>query len=142
MLAILTWRVTEVLRPAEDLEGPIIALPGSDPPPIEIEIGPPPPPPEAVPLEPLIRRNPFWVRASPGGADGAGAADDVVLEVLSIQQQPNGTKMARIQTETATKWYPEGESFESYVLREVNAEEGYIVIWSENLREEIRREVR
>lgn len=141
MLSVLSWRVAEVLRPTEDLPDKIFVRPRPGPTGGLDNPAPPPPPlnPPGPDINEIVRRNPWWVNASPGGGNGAGSEEDVILEVLSIQQKASGEYMARIRTSTATKWIPEGKSFESYELREIDPDSKCCEIWSEDHNKTLKR---
>ncbi|MBI4557397.1 MAG: hypothetical protein HY706_07435 [Candidatus Hydrogenedentes bacterium] len=136
MVVILGWQVYIVVNPPKDENDNFVASPpGNVSPPADQ--GPPspsnpPPPPAAGEWSSLVRSNPWWVYAQPLTGEGGGKQDDqnpgVIL--LDIQQMSNGEHRARLQT-VRPRWYREGESFESFRLERINAEEQTVVVYSE-----------
>lgn len=78
----------------------------------------------------LSDRNPFWyygARTEGTAAEGTTEEDEIIL--LDIQRRPGGQYAAQILT-TGTKWYQEGEEFESYQLLKIDPENRTVEVYS------------
>jgi hypothetical protein len=142
MISVFAYRVYLVAYPQDTVEPlPTFATPR---PPVEPLVGepvsepmPPPPPP---PLGDLVRSNMFWVHARDLTADaGQQARQEVNLRLVNIMRQPDGRIQAHLRTDRNQNYYvEEGARFEIFTLREVNADERYVVVFSEQLGDEVR----
>lgn len=141
MIAVFAHRVWLVANPQDNVPDlPVIQVPRdaveptvSAPP---LEPTPPPPPP---PIADLTRRNMFWVysRDAAAGDTQQATRQELNLRLENIVRQPDGRVQARMRTNTGY-WVEAGDRFETFTLREVNIDEGFVVVFSENLGEEVR----
>ena len=77
--------------------------------------------------------NPFWYFS--GLAAAANQPKEVVdagIKLLRIKQVKDKYR-AQLQTESSTKWYDEGESFESFEILKIDPEAGTCQVRSERL---------
>jgi hypothetical protein len=97
---------------------------------------PPPPPPLQSPEDwsSLVLRNAFWLFGTDidGPEDGEGG-DDPGIALLQIRPWSDGGFRARLETESAKKWYGEGEKFESFELLHIYPDENTVEVYSEEL---------
>lgn len=139
MIAVFAYRVYVVAYPQDTIEQlPPFARPSSA---VEPFVGdpaaepmPPPPPP---PIGDLVRGNMFWVYARDIGGEGQEARQEINLQLLNIIRNPDGSVRANLRT-NRNYWVEEGARFETFTLREVNIDEGFVVVFSEQLGDEIR----
>lgn len=131
LLGFLAYRVYELFNPTE-LDIVIAEERGEAAPP---EIPPNPPAPDAPgEYRTLERRSPFsYYSDAKLDGDGGISPEELGLALLDIKEVGNRWR-ARLRTPGADrKWYWEGDSFEEFVLEEVNPEEGTAVIYVERL---------
>lgn len=126
MLGVLAWRFSVVLRP--DVDDFIVPPP---PKPGDLEPTPPPPPPPPPP-QAVDVPDPFRPGAAGARPGETTAEAEIDLEVLSIQLRGNGQPVAQIGTRTDQRWLSEGDSWESYQLRDIDPDTGCCEIWSED----------
>lgn len=143
MVAILVFRVYQVLNPLEIETGPNFRIPGPNPP---EGIGPglPPSPPPREPTDDWSRlwRRTIWrwdaQRGGGGGpGDGQGQAEERLEISLLDLREVNGTWRARIQTQSRATWRELGEQFEQYTLMEIDADQGCVTIFSDRLQRNV-----
>jgi hypothetical protein len=141
LLIILAYQVYQVAKNPDEL------FDTTPPPPVasaEEEVPEPPRPPVMSPpgdYSALYVRNPFWVYSNLGESqDSQQASRDLGIALLNIQKSPGGGNSALIRT-LGTKWYKEGEKFESYQLRRIDPEKREAVVYSEKLGKEITLKV-
>ncbi|MDX9972423.1 MAG: hypothetical protein RBU21_05455 [FCB group bacterium] len=131
LVAVLAYRVykvmTETFEPPELSEGATVAATDSEAAgsnPIPTDEG------SSENYRTLSERNPFWyygARTEGTATEGINEEDDIAL--LDIQRSPGGQYAAQIQT-TGTKWYQEGEPFESYQLLKIDPENRSVEVYS------------
>lgn len=78
----------------------------------------------------LIDRNPFFYHAVPGGGRGRPEEEKWDIELLQLQEPVPGKVRARIRTQSATKWFDLGDSFEEYEIQDINMAEGTCTVYS------------
>lgn len=76
----------------------------------------------------LLHRSPFSVYSDAPVDTKDSLPPDIKLELTAIRQV-SGKWRAQIKTETAKKWYDEGEPFEEFVLESINPEENSAVLY-------------
>ena len=138
MVIFLCWRVYQVVNPSEGAAPEDFSPPRSE---LSEDIETPGRPPDVPPPPPrddwsmLWRRPPFfWVQPGTGPRTRSGPDDDAIdLELLSIQQRPDGEYTARIRTSSSRKWYREGDPFEAYTLLSIDPDGPCVVIFAENV---------
>jgi hypothetical protein len=139
MILVFAYRVYLVAYPQETIEPlPLFAQPRSA---VEPLIGdpdpqpmPPPPPP---PIGDLVRSNMFWVYARDVTDDNQVARQEINLRLINIIRNPDGSVRANLRT-NRSYWVEEGAQFETFIVREVSIDDGYVVVFSEQLGDEIR----
>ena len=139
MIAVFAYRVWIVANPQEAIEPlPPFATPRSDVNPLVTDpAGEPMPPPPPPPVGDLVRNNMFWVYARDVTGDGQATQQQINLRLVNIIQNPDGSVRANLRT-NRTYWVEEGAQFETFIVREVNVDDGYVVVFSEQLGDEIR----
>lgn len=136
---VFAYRVYLVAYPQDTVE-PLrpFAQPRSAVEPLVDEPGPEPvPPPPPPPIGDLVRSNMFWVYARDVGAGAQQTPEDINLELVNIITNPDGSVRANLRT-NRNYWVGEGESFETFSVREIDVDEGFVVVFSEQLGDEIR----
>lgn len=121
MLIYLGMRVYKVFEPIEDTER-LVSTPGQVPPDDVVRQLPPEGrPPRRPPgqYSTLISRNPFFYHAAL--ARGPEVDEERWnIALLQLQEPVPGKLRARIRTESTTKWYNLGESFEEYEIQDID----------------------
>ena len=137
MVGVLIYQVTAVVFPDE------IPTPKMHTPPTAGSIVAPTPPvqPAPPPLPPsmsaLVSKNPFWVYGSTSTTNATGE-EDAGIQLVSLTKTPDGKWMARLRTKsTNNRWYREGDSFETFVLRSIDGEGQAVVVYSEKLGKDV-----
>jgi len=135
MVAILVFRVYQVLNPPPITTGPNFRIPDNSPPEgIGPGLPPPPPPPEPTDNWSLLWRRIIWRwDAQQGGAGaGGGQAEAERLDITLVDlRDVNGAWRARIRTQSRTSWYEAGEAFEQYTLMEIDSDRRCVTIFSD-----------
>jgi hypothetical protein len=131
MVAVLAWRVYQVVNPAPPENAPTYAVPRSGA--VDVPYPPDRPRPEvAPPLRPLTRANPFWYHANPAGsgADGEDEGPDMVLD--SIQMTPRGPiAMIKVSGDRARK-FEKGDKASTFEVLEIDPEGGVVIVYDES----------
>lgn len=147
MVVFLCWRVYKVIQPPEEVATPNHTLPRTALPedPDELKaLGFPGAPPEVPPAfrsenwNALSGSNPFWYYGTKATEDpSAQKAENVQIFLTRISKGKGGVLQAQLRTQSLTKWYSEGESFESFQLLRINPEQKTCEVYSEGLRKTI-----
>jgi hypothetical protein len=95
------------------------------------------PPPASPPLDApgqyagLYRSNAFTYYSN-APSDGEGVTGkEAGIELLKLQEMPDGRWRAQLKTTVTKKWYYEGEPFEEFKLESINPEEQSAVVYAE-----------
>lgn len=125
MLCFLGYRVYELFNP-QPAETAAAAV-GGEP---ELPQIPPNDPPPDAPGQyyNMLHRSPFSYYSDAPVDDRNALPPEIKLELLAIRQV-SGKWRAQIRTETAKKWYDEGENFEEFVLESINPDENSAVVY-------------
>jgi hypothetical protein len=139
MILVFAYRVYLVAYPQEAIDSlPPFANPGSHVEPLvgdpQSEPIPPPPPP---PVGDLVRNNMFWVYARDITGTGQETQRQINLRLINIIRTPERGVQANLRT-NRNYWVEAGAQFEQFIVREVNADEGFVIVFSEELGDEIR----
>lgn len=144
MVAILVFRVYQVLNPTPLEQGKNYRLPGT-PEGIGPGLPPPPPPPELTDDWSRLWRRVIWRwdALQGAGAGGTGTDQNAALDISLVQLREitPGDWRARIRTQTRTTWYESGEQFEQYTLMEIEPGDngaGCVTIFSDREQRNIR----
>jgi hypothetical protein len=129
LVAVLAFRVYKVMTAQTE-------LPADPKRPIDGPAPETPIPPDPVQdsstesYQSLSQRNPFWYYgARPEITGNEGAEEEENIRLLNIQRSPDNQYVAQIQTQV-TKWYREGEEFESYQLMRIDPENQQVEVYS------------
>lgn len=97
----------------------------------------PKPPPNNPPVDgpgqyaSLYRSNAFTY-FSDAPSDGEGlTAKEAGIELLKLQEMPDGRWRAQLKTTVTKKWYYEGEPFEEFKLESINPDDQTAVVYAE-----------
>lgn len=97
----------------------------------------PQPPPNNPPLDGpgqftgIYRTNAFTY-FSDAPSDGEGlTAKEAGIELLKLQEMPDGRWRAQLKTTVTKKWYYEGEPFEEFKLESINPDDQTVVVYAE-----------
>lgn len=135
MVAILVFRVYQVLNPPPITTGPTFQYPDNDAPEgIGPGIPPPPPSPELTDdWSRLWRRTIYrWDAQRGGGTTRDNRNEQERLDISLVDlRDVNGDWRARIRTQSRTAWYAAGEQFQQYTLMEIDSERGCVTIFSD-----------
>ena len=137
LLAILLYRGYTLMNPKEPTPLPMGGM-AQNPEGGEFEAPPLPPiGPDPVPIEGLMRANPFTTR-TPQKQDPSDSQETArpTLRLDRVQQWRDGSYRAYIATKPGVrpKWYKEGEPFESYRIERIDAEGESVTVYSEEHR--------
>lgn len=129
LLGVLGYRVYELFTPKE-LEAGVVTSTGEAQAP---EIAPGAPFTDAPgQYATLVRRSPFSIYSDAKVDVNGETPEELGLELLDIKDV-GGKWRARIRTNSARKWYDEGESFEEFVLESIDHEAGTAVVYVERI---------
>ncbi len=136
MVCILLWHVYGIFNPKEEAEpqqfrspsgeniqGAVAKLVAATDPPEERPVGQ---------WEGIYTPNPFWAlsaQASTASRTSSSSSDNISL--INIQRGPGGKWRAQLKTPSVTKWYDEGESFESFRLMKIDPQSNSVEVHSE-----------
>lgn len=138
MVAVLVSRVYQVVQPpVSPAAGKNFQPPGSDESRLRERPGVPPrtpSPPSSGNWTNLWLTNPFTY-VSPGDSSRRVIVEgrEIDLELLSIQQIPDGSYRVQIRSPSRRAWYSEGDPFESYELVSIDPDTECIVIFAEEI---------
>lgn len=142
MVVLLCWQVYKVVHPTVESPDPPIPRIRTELPDDPEELKdmalpePPPPPPERTAdtdYGSLYRNNPF--HAIKGQQDTKSATEDKPnISLKKIMTWADGSVKAQLKTKSATKWYAEGEEFESFRLMSIDMTAKTCEIYSEEHR--------
>jgi len=125
LLCVLGYRVYELFTPKE-IEAVVPQGSGGAEPP---EVAPGSPLTDAPgQYATLVRRSPFSIYSDAKVNEGDITPEELGLELQDIKKVGDKWR-ARIKTETARKWYDEGENFEEFVLESVDNESGTVEVY-------------
>jgi hypothetical protein len=132
MVIILCWRVYIVVKPPVPVDDVNPPQPSAQ---RQMDVPPLPPTPDPrvtpPPTAPLKRVDPFWYWSSQVGED-TGEEGDLGIELESILPTPTGP-MARLKTKGGrARAYREGEQFENYIVRRIDADAGEVEVYDES----------
>jgi len=128
LLCVLAFRVYELFVPKElEASAPVPA----GPPPVP-EIAPGTPLTDAPGQYSLLRRSPFSIYSDAKVDAGTMTPEELGLYLLDIKEVA-GKWRARIRTNSARKWYDEGENFEEFVLESIDPKAGTAVVYVERI---------
>ena len=135
MVAILVFRVYQVLNPPPIITGPTFQIPGNDPPEgIGPGIPPPPPAPELTDDWSRLWRRPIhtWHAQRGRGNTGDNRNEQERLDISVVDlREAGGIWRARIRTQSRTSWKDVGEQFEQYTLMAIDSERKCVTIFSD-----------
>jgi len=97
---------------------------------LDVEMPRPPNPPRLAQWKALYTPNPFWFNPSERRSDNQGQREETDIVLLRIRDV-RGTPRVQLRTASATKWYSEGEQFESYQVFSIDPEAGTCQVRSE-----------
>lgn len=128
LLGFLAFRIYELFVPKE-LEAAQTSTSGTR--------EAPQPPPNNPPLDApgqfagLYRSNAFTY-FSDAPSDGEGpTAREAGIELVKLQEMPDGRWRAQLKTTVTRKWYYEGDPFEEFKLESINPEDQTVVVYAE-----------
>lgn len=137
MVGFLINQVYRVIRPPDDTAGQSGPPPRPPSPTLSADavvpgIPPPAPPnPLAQDYSSLIRKNPFlYIPAGSAQNDTDKDDEELELTLLRIVDPGNGKYRAQIKSPASTRWYEEGEKFESFEVTKINFEEECCQVYS------------
>jgi len=139
MVAVLCYRVYQVLYPEQADEGTITfsvsntVKPGDGPP----EPGARPPRDIYFDYRSIHIQNPFWYYAASGDAQGSDGPRDIGIDLLGIRDAGQGRLLAQLRTPSITSWYDEGEQFEEYELISIDINENTVDVYSAQLNQTV-----
>ena len=131
MLVYLGMRVYKVFEPVHE-EDFLVSRPSPSAPDDVLPASPPEGrPPRRPPgqYSSLINRNPFFFHATKAEGD-TGTEEVWNIALVQLQEPAPGKLRARIRTESTTKWYNLGESFEEYEIQDINMAEQTCTVYS------------
>ena len=129
LLCVLGYRVYELFVPKE-LEAGVTTTSGPAEPP---EVAPGPPSTDAPgSYATLVRRSPWSIYSDAKVDVDSVSPEELGLQLLDIKEV-GGKWRARIRTNSARKWYDEGENFEEFVLESIDSEAGTAVVYVERI---------
>lgn len=131
MIAVLVWRVVEVVNPAEPESMKAYSVPRSGP--VAVPQPPPTPRPQVPPpTAPLTRANPFWYHANPNAAGGDGESGAPDLTLMNIQNPPAGpVAMIRAGRDRARS-LKVGDEFATYQVMSIDVEAETVTVYDES----------
>lgn len=131
MVAVLVWRVVEVINPAEPELARNFAVPRSGA--VVVPQPPQTPRPQVPPpTTPLTRANPFWYYANPNAAAGGGEEGAPDLTLMNIQNQPQGpVAMIRVGQDRA-RAVRVGDELATYQIMEIDPEAETVTVYDES----------
>ena len=128
LLGFLAFRVYELFVPKVLEAAPPDAVGTTEP---------PKPPPNNPPLDgpgqyaSLYRSNAFtYFSDAPSDSEGL-TAKEAGIELLKLQEMPDGRWRAQLKTTVTKKWYYEGEPFEEFKLESINPDDQTVVVYAE-----------
>lgn len=132
MVIFLGWRVYLVVYPPPVEDPPPFSTPSATgtmavpEPPTGTQIYDKPPPPTNV----ITGRNPFWYYAvDTGTSDEEGPS--VQIEIIEFLETPSGW-LVRLRVGTdRPRAYREGQKFQTFELRTIDPDEGYVEVYDE-----------
>ncbi|MBX3177298.1 MAG: hypothetical protein KF886_08060 [Candidatus Hydrogenedentes bacterium] len=129
LLGVLGYRVYQLFNPQEPVSAASPPTGAPEPPQIAPNAPSPDPPGQYYNM---IHRSPFSYYSDAEVDPNRVRPEDLGLQLLDIK--PVGGKLrARVKTESARKWYDEGESFEEFILESIDAEDRSAVVYVERL---------
>ncbi len=141
MVAILVFRVYQVLNPPPITTGPNFSPAGPNPPEGGPGVPPSPPPPELTDdWSRLWRRNIWtWLPETGNRTTGENQNGPEQLDISLVDlKEVNGTWRARIKTASRTSWYQVDEPFEQYTLMEIDSAGGCVTIFSDRAQRNLK----
>lgn len=140
MVAILMFRVYQVLNPPPPPEGALLTPPGPGPLEGGPGIPPSPPPPELTDDWSRLWRRNIWTYIPETGGTRTGenpnGPEQLDISLVDLREV-NGTWRARIKTASRTTWYQADEAFEQYTLMQIDPERGCVTIFSDRAQRNI-----
>lgn len=145
MVAVLVFRVYQVLNPPPLQVGKPYRIPGSPEDGIGPGLPPPPPPPELTDDWSRLWRRVIWrwdaLQGAGGPGDNQGSNATLNISLVQLREITPGDWRARIRTQSRTSWYELGEQFEQYTLMEIEPGEdgaGCVTIFSDPEQRNVR----
>lgn len=130
MVAVLVWRVYQVLNPADPptLENYPIPKAGE----VQRPLPPAPPrPPVAPSVGALTRANPFWYYANPSGSGGDEESQTPKITLRAIQDTPTGPVATVLPEGDRLRVVREGDQLQTYTVVSISVEAGTVELFDE-----------
>lgn len=133
MVCILFWHVYSIFNPPEEVVLAPLNPPKEEPDPGEIAEIPPRPEPRPIQQwEGIYTPNPFWSLSGSYSLSSKTKEAPADISLVRIQQGREGKWRAQLRT-NVTKWYNEGESFQSFQLIKINPDDNSVEVRSDRL---------
>lgn len=131
LMVILGWNLYRALNPSDTDEERIYRFPKQDiDDRLDEQMPAPPAPPRLAQWKALYTPNPFWFNPSERRSEGPERSEEADIVLLRIRDV-GGKPRVQLRTASATKWYWEGEQFESYQVFSIDPEAGTCQVRSE-----------
>ena len=136
MVCVLLWHVYTIFNPPPEEEPKELSVPRKENIPDVIkDIAAPPDPPVDRPRaqwEGIYTPNPFWALSAQTSVTSRTATAAADISLIQIQEGKGGKWRARLKT-NVTRWYDEGESFQSFQLLKIHPEDNSVEVRSDRL---------
>ena len=131
LVVILGWNAYRALNPSDTGEQRMYRFPKNDiGDRLDVKMPAPPDPPRLAQWKGLYTPNPFWFNPSERRSEGQEQSEEANIALLRIRDV-RGEPRVQLRTASSTKWYSEGEQFESYQVFSIDPEAGTCQVRSE-----------
>ena len=141
MVAILCWHVYKVVYPPKEEPQVEHRLPSGAVPDRPLSDVLPPPARQSTSWDLVYTPNPFWyLSAQKETGKTSEGPTDAGISLLRIRKVGGDKYKAQLRTANTTRWYEQGEAFESFELLRIDPEAGTCEVRSERLGRVIKLE--